>query len=151
MSSVYTDLAKRRAEQSNGPTNQGSVPLLSEKPSVQVAQDIAQTKEPRNLGTNEPRKQGSKEKRNQGTLENPATNASGFDLNIAPYKNDTFIFTNEELYAIEDLKTELKRKLDLKTTKYDIVRCAIHCLMEDYQQRGEESHIVQRVRKKQAR
>lgn len=150
MSSVYTDLAKRRAEQSNGPA-QELVPPLSEKPSAQVAQDRAQTKEPRNQGTLQPRKQGSKEPRNQGTLESPVTNASGFDLNIAPYKNDTFIFTNEELYAIEDLKTELKRKLDLRTTKYDIVRCAIHCLIEDYRQHGEESHIVQRVRKKQVR
>jgi hypothetical protein len=118
---------------------------------VQEVQNTAQTKEPRNLGTLEPRKQVSKEPRKQATLENPTTDVSGFDLAITPYKNDTFIFTNEELYAIEDLKTELKRKLDLKTTKYDIVRCAIHWLVEDYQQRGEESHIVQRVRKKNAR
>jgi hypothetical protein len=151
MSSVYTDLAKRRAAQSNGPTNQGSVSPLSEKPATQEVQDAAQTKETRNLGTLEPRKQVTKEPRKQGTLENPAADGSGFDLTITPYKNDTFLFTNEELYAIEDLKTELKRKLDLKTTKYDIVRCAIHCLMEDYRQHGEESHIVQRVRKKNAR
>jgi hypothetical protein len=151
MSGVYTELAKKRAAQSNGPTSQGSVLPLSEKPSVQEAQGIEQAKEPRNQGSLEPRKQVSKEPRNQGTLENPAADGSGFDLNITPYKNDTFLFTNEELYAIEDLKTELKRKLDLKTTKYDIVRCAIHCLMEDYQQRGEESYIVQRVQKKQAR
>jgi hypothetical protein len=151
MSGVYTELAKKRAEQSNGPTTQGSVPLLSEKPSAQETQDTEQTKEPRNIGTLEPRKQVSKEPREKGSLENPAADVSGFDLTVTPYKNDTFLFTNEELYAIEDLKTELKRKLDLKTTKYDIVRCAIHCLMEDYQQRGEESHIVQRVRKKNAR
>jgi hypothetical protein len=151
MSSVYTDLAKRRAEQSNGPTNQGSVSHLLEKPSVEEVQDTKQTKEPRNLGNLEPRKKVSKEPRKQSTLENPATVGSGFDLSVTPYKNDTFIFTNEELYAIEDLKTELMRKLDLKTTKYDIVRCAIHCLVEDYRQHGEESHIVQRVRKKLAR
>jgi hypothetical protein len=151
MSGVYTELAKKRAAQSNGPTTLGSVPPLSEKPAAQEAQDTAQTKETRNLGTLEPRKQVYKEPRKQGTLENPAADGSGFDLTITPYKNDTFLFTNEELYAIEDLKTELKRKLDLKTTKYDIVRCAIHCLMEDYRQRGEKSHIVQRVRKKNAR
>jgi hypothetical protein len=151
MSGVYTELAKKRAAQSNGPATLASVPPLSEKPAAQEAQDTAQTKESRSLGNKETRKQVSKEPWNQGTLENPAADGSGFDLTIAPYKNDTFLFTNEELYAIEDLKTELKRKLDLKTTKYDIVRCAIHCLMEDYQQRGEESHIVQRVRKKNAR
>jgi hypothetical protein len=151
MSGVYTELAKKRAEQSNGPTNQGSVSPLSEKPSVREVQDTEQTKEQRNLGALEPRKKVSKEPRNQGTLENPATDGSGFDLSVTPYKNDTFIFTNEELYAIEDLKTELLRKLDLKTTKYDIVRCAIHCLVEDYRQHSEESHIVQRVRKKLAR
>ncbi len=143
MSGVYTELAKKRAEQSNGPTNLGFVPPLPEKPAAQEVQHTEQTKETR--------KQVSKEPRNQGTLENPATDGSGFDLSVTPYKNDTFLFTNEELYAIEDLKTELLRKLDLKTTKYDIVRCAVHCLVEDYRQHGEESHIVQRVRKKLAR
>jgi hypothetical protein len=151
MSGVYTELAKKRAAQSNGPSNQVVVPPLSEKPVVQEAQDREQAKEPKNLGNLEPRKQASKEPRKQGSLETPATDTAGFDLAITPYKNDTFLFTNEELYAIEDLKTELKRKLDLKTTKYDIVRCAVHCLMEDYRQRGEQSHIVQRVRKKNSR
>jgi hypothetical protein len=151
MSGVYTELAKKRAEQSNGPTNLGFVPPLPKKPAAQEVQHTEQTKEPRNIGTKATMKQVSKEPRKQGTLENPAADGSGFDLAITPYKNDTFLFTNEELYAIEDLKTELKRKLDLKTTKYDIVRSAIHWLVEDYRQHGEESHIVQRVRKKQAR
>jgi hypothetical protein len=151
MNGVYTNLAKKRAEQSKEPVNHGSVPPLPEEPIAQAAQEITKTKEPRNLGNKETRKQSSKEPRNQGYLETAVSAAHGFDLNITPYKNDTFLFTNEELYAIDDLKTELLRKLDLKTTKYDIVRCAIHCLVEDYRQHGDASLIVQRVRKKKPR
>jgi hypothetical protein len=151
MNSVYTNLAKKRAEQSKDQETLGSTPPLSVKPTVQEATVTEQTKKPRNLGNKETRKQVSKEPWNLGTLDTAASAAQGFDLNITPYKNDTFLFTNEELYAIDDLKTELLRKLDLKTTKYDIVRCAIHCLVEDYRQHGEESLIVQRVRKKKPR
>jgi aspartate carbamoyltransferase regulatory subunit len=84
-------------------------------------------------------------------LEKAETLAGEFDLNIAPYKNDTFAFTTEELNAIEDLKIDLKRRLDLPATKNDIVRCGIHSIIEDYRQRGAESLIVQRIRKKKPR
>jgi hypothetical protein len=120
---------------------------------------IQQSKKPWNLGNLEPRKQGSlvprklasKETRNLGTLAKAEPLAGEFDLNIAPYKNDTFAFTTEELNAIEDLKIELKRRLDLPATKNDIVRCAIHSIVEDYRQRGTESLLVQRIRKKKPR
>jgi hypothetical protein len=100
---------------------------------------------------NKPWNQGNQEPRNRGTLEKAATEAVGFDLNITPYKNGTFIFTIEELDAIEDLKIELKRRQDLPATKFDIVRCAIHSIVEDYRQRGADSFIVQSIRKKKAR
>jgi hypothetical protein len=96
MSGVYTELAKKRAEQSNGPTSQGVVPPLSEKPGVQEAPVTAQSKETR--------KQGYQETRKLGNAEQAVTESQGFDLNIVPYKNGTFLFTYEELDAIDDLK-----------------------------------------------
>jgi hypothetical protein len=67
------------------------------------------------------------------------------------YKKGTFLFTNEELYAIDDTKKDMKRRLDLSSTQYDIVRSAIHIIVDDYRHRGAESLLVQRIRKKKAR
>ena len=109
------------------------------------------TKEPSNLGNLQARNQATLEPSNLGNLEKAATEAKGFDLNTTPYKNDTFVFTTEELEAIEDIKTELRRRLDLRATKNDIVRCGIHSIVEDYRLRGADSLIVHRIRNKRAR
>jgi hypothetical protein len=143
MSGVYTNLAKKRVEQSKEQGALGSPPALLEKPMVQEAK-----------GTDEPvktRKQGNLETRKPGNAEHAATEAQGFDLNIEPYKKGTFIFTYEELDAIDDLKKQLKRRMDLPATQYDIVRAAIHIITEDYRQHGTDSLIVQRIRQKKAR
>ena len=86
----------------------------------------------------------------QETVERPVTNTKEFDLKVTPYRPATFVFTAEELHGLQDLKTELDRTFDLKATKIDIVRCAVHSIVEDYRQRGAESLIVQRIRKKNA-
>jgi hypothetical protein len=83
-------------------------------------------------------------------IERPDTDAKAFDLKTTPYKPATFVFTAEELHGLQDLKTELDRTFDLKATKIDIVRCAVHSIVEDYRERGSESLIVQRIRKKNA-
>jgi hypothetical protein len=54
MNGVYTNLAKKRAEQSKEPRKLGSSPPLSEKPSVQEAQDKKDM--PVNLQTHKPAK-----------------------------------------------------------------------------------------------
>jgi hypothetical protein len=123
------------------PTPQGGVKLKGTEP----------TKEPSNLATLQPRNQATLETRRLGNLGNVDSEDQGFDLTTTPYKNDTFAFTTKELDAIEDLKIELRRKLDLRTTKNDIVRCGVHTIIEDYRRRGEESVIVQRVRNKRTR
>jgi hypothetical protein len=78
------------------------------------------------------------------------TEPQGFDLNIVPYQNGTFLFTYEELDAIDDLKKQLKRRLDLPATQYDIVRAAIHIIAEDYRKHGADSLIVQRLKTKKS-
>jgi hypothetical protein len=140
MSGLYTELAKKRAEQSNEPRNQGVVPPLAEKPAVQEAKVTDETLKTRKLG--------NKETRKQGAMVTIPTEPQGFDLNIKPYRKGTYLFTDEELYAIDDLKKDLKRRLDLSATQYDIVRSAVHTIVEDYRQRGSESIIVEHIKKK---
>lgn len=100
-----------------------------------------------------PRNQGSKQGTNLATLEprnlgnqaaKPAT--PRFSLSQVPYHNNTFSFTDEELDAIEDLKLVLRRKHGLRATKNDIVRSAIHMIVEDFQIHGEASIIAKRLR-----
>src|SRR5260221_9588456 len=62
----------------------------------------------------------------------------------------SFTFTQDELEAIEDLKIELRRQYDIKTTKTEIVRCGIWELLEDYRRHGEKSSVFQQL-KDQAR
>jgi hypothetical protein len=81
----------------------------------------------------------------------PATGeAKGFDLNLPTEKSHTFAFTFEELWALEELKTGVSRLLglDLRITKIDIIRCALHMIVDDYRQRGEQSFIVNRFKNK---
>ena len=76
--------------------------------------------------------------------------AKGFDLNLPTEKSHTFAFTFEELWALEELKTGLSRLLglDQRITKIDIIRCALHMIVADYRQHGEQSFIVERFKNK---
>jgi hypothetical protein len=92
--------------------------------------------EPRSLGTLESRKEGTKESKSQ------------FDLAQPPYKNDTFSFTQEELEKLEDIKIELKRKLDIRTSMNEIIRAGLHNLFDDYDKNGARSNVVKRIKEK---
>ena len=151
MNGVYTNLAKKRAEQSKEPVTHGSPPPPPGDPVVPEAQEKGKPKETGKLGYKETRKPVSKETGKPGNVGHSAPVAQEFDLNIEPYKNGTFLFTYEELDAIDEVKKQLKRRLDLPATQYDIVRSAIHIIVEDYRLRGEQSFIVQRIKLKKAR
>ncbi len=71
-----------------------------------------------------------------------------FDINGKPYRKDSFLFTDEEFEALEDLKTDLRRKYDLKATKNDIARSAMQNLFKDFYQHKGESFVVQNLKKK---
>jgi hypothetical protein len=143
MNGVYTNLAKKRVEQSKDPVTLGAVPPPVETPVLQEA--------PATPVVKKPRKPDAKETRQLDKVASAAADTQGFDLNIQPYKKGTFLFTNEELYAIDDVKKDLKRRLDLSATQYDIVRSAVHTIVEDYRQRGSESTLVQHIKRKNAR
>jgi len=68
-----------------------------------------------------------------------------FDIGAEPYSQATFKFTDDELYALDDLKRDLNRQRELKTTKQNLVRLAVHRLVEEYDQNGDDSWLVQQL------
>lgn len=60
----------------------------------------------------------------------------------------TFAFTDAELAALEDLKIELKRELDTKVTKNDLMRAALHLLFEDDAASGDRSYARRKIRRR---
>lgn len=74
-----------------------------------------------------------------------------FDLGERPYRKDSFLFTHEEHEALEDIKIELRRKFDIATTKNELVRCALHQLLEDFRRAGEGSIVLRRLLSRRTR
>jgi hypothetical protein len=113
-----------------------------EKPAPQEAEEKEAVAKPRPPAPVKPQK--------RVPVKPAASEGKGFDLNLPTEKSHTFAFTFEELWALEEVKTGLSRLLglDLRITKIDIIRCALHMIVEDYRQRGEQSFIVDRFKNK---
>jgi hypothetical protein len=75
----------------------------------------------------------------------PLPSPPRFDIGAEPYSQATFKFTDDELYALDDLKRDLNRQRELKTTKQNLVRFAVHRLVEEYEQNGDESWLVKQL------
>ena len=54
----------------------------------------------------------------------------------------TVYFAQAELDGLDDLKVKLRRKHDLRCTKYLLIRQAVRELLSDYEVNGEDSRIV---------
>jgi hypothetical protein len=79
----------------------------------------------------------------------PASLASStFNLDDEALYKASYVFTIQELEALEDMKLELKRELDSKVTKNDLVRAALHQLVEDYRDKAQQSDVVRRLRRR---
>ncbi|MCL5959433.1 MAG: hypothetical protein M1358_08980 [Chloroflexi bacterium] len=74
--------------------------------------------------------------------------ASRFDLSEEPLYKASFLFTQEELEALEDLKLELRREYDTKVTKNALIRAALHILLEDHAANGKRSYASRKILKK---
>ncbi len=70
-----------------------------------------------------------------------------FDLAEQPFYKASFLFTQEELEALEDLKLEMRRQYDVKATKNGLIRCALHMLLEDHAANGGHSYASRRIRR----
>lgn len=71
-----------------------------------------------------------------------------FNLSDEPLYKATFVFTQEELEALEDLKLELRREFDKKVTKYDLVRAALHMLLEDHTANQSRSYATRKIKRR---
>jgi hypothetical protein len=80
-------------------------------------------------------------------LRPPSLRRTRYDLDELPLYKASFVFTQEELEALEDLKLELRRELDAKVTKNDLIRSALHMLLEDQAANGQRSYARRKVRK----
>lgn len=89
--------------------------------------------------------------RSERPLSDPdARSVAPFDINIKPYRKDSFMFTDSEFDRLEDLKLELRRRFELPATKNDIARCALHILFEEYARDPEKSRVVRHLRRKRS-
>jgi hypothetical protein len=115
---------------------------LPEQPVPQEEQEKEDVAKPRMPAPVKPQKRRA--------VKPAAAEAKEFDLNLPTEKSHTFAFTFEELWALEELKTGLSRLigLDLRITKIDIIRCALHMIVDDYRKYGEQSFIVNRFKNK---
>ena len=113
-----------------------------EKPAPREAEEKEAVAKPRTPAPVKPQK--------RAPVKPVASEAKGFDLNHPTQKSHTFAFTFEELWALEEVKTGLSRLLglDQRITKIDIIRCALHMIVDDYRKHGEQSFIVNRFKHK---
>jgi hypothetical protein len=105
------------------------------------------SKELRKQGSLEPRKLGTK----QGSNLSQERDEPQLDINRRPDRQNTYAFTTDELERLEDLKILIRRRYDLGVTKNDLIRCAVHMLLDDFHGRGEGSDLLVRLRKKKVR
>jgi hypothetical protein len=88
-------------------------------------------------------------KRPTGALmDTPPSLRGRFDLADEPLHKASYLFTREELEALEDIKLELQRSLDTKVTKNDVARCAFQMLFEDYRANGARSYVTRKIRQR---
>ena len=73
------------------------------------------------------------------------------DLNERAWRKDSFLFTDAEFHALEQLKLDLRSKHDLPATKNDLARCAIGHLLRDYRERGDNGFVVELLKHKSGR
>jgi hypothetical protein len=69
------------------------------------------------------------------------------DVGNKPDRKETFMFSTDESEALEDLKLELRRRFDIKTSKNELARVAVRVLLDDYRQHGETSDLIRRLTK----
>src|SRR5437763_16625087 len=113
---------------------------MQKRPQVpSVAHPNQGTKE----ATKEPSKVETKETSFQGTKEitpgSPSALDYPFNINEKAYRSNTYNFTDNELWALQDLGTVLERQYGIKANKYDLIRCGLHSIIEDFRQRKDKS------------
>jgi hypothetical protein len=149
MSKSSSPFSGKKLTGETSPTEMSVEQRLFSSSSTQVGKgkpkEAEETKRPE---TQEVGKEGSREVGKETSFPGSREVGKLFDINENPHRKDSFLFTDKEFEALEDLKLELKRKFDLKATKNVIARCALQHIFEDYQQNKENSIVVRILKKR---
>lgn len=70
------------------------------------------------------------------------------DLAKIPDTRFSLRVTPEEYEALDDLERELRRRYAVLVSKNDLIRCALHHLIEDHQQTKERSLVLSKLQHK---
>lgn len=84
----------------------------------------------------------------RAALKPPSLTRSTFDLEEEALYKSSFVFTQGEQEALEDLKLELSREHGDKVFKNDLIRAALHLLIEDYRTNGTKSYAAKKTRRR---
>jgi hypothetical protein len=96
----------------------------------------------------ETRKLASKQPYQEPTQEN-SLQPSG-PIKPEFYRKQTFEFTKDDMYFLDDAKLACKRRYGFRTTKNDIVRTALEFLKKDLETNKETSFLVRKFTGKEA-
>ena len=160
--SEQTTLAPKGLDQRLfAPTPQPAPPPEPEPAAVAPVPDPRTPEESSNLPTKESRKVDTYKARNIGTKKSKnigpiqpspaAAMEAPYDFNLRPGRQANFLFTEEELDGLDDLKRDAKRTFDVRTTKQDLVRYAVVELLNDFAANGDGSRIIQWLKERQRR
>lgn len=116
-----------------------------EKPAAPSAMPPSSTKAEKPKSQGDPPPPGASTK--TVALKVPTAPLPRFDLTEEPLYKASFVFTQGELEGLEDLKLELKRQLDTKVTKNNLIRAALHMLLEDHSTNAQRSYASRKIRK----
>ena len=119
--------------------------------------------QPRNLGGQEAGREADKtasrpegrdgiqEPARKGRSEDGKPDKRPFDLSEPAHRKATFMLTDTEFEAMEDLKLSLRREHGRDVPKNDLLRLATHFLLEDYDDKQESSLVVRRLKNRTRR
>ena len=95
----------------------------------------------------ETRKQASKQPRKEVTQEESLQPSRPHKPEF--YRKQTFEFTEDDLYFLDDAKMACKRQYGFRITKNDIVRTAFEFLKKDLETNKETSFLVRKFTRKE--
>jgi hypothetical protein len=152
MSKPQSPFTGLRLSEPATPARQGSDQRLftpaTPAPETTPSQSASQpsTHLPRREDSQEPRKEGTQEAGTPARATRPADERPRFDIGVPATEKNSYMFSEDELWALRDVEAELERTYHTDVSKYNIVRLGLHMLLEDYTKNKGTSFLVRRLR-----
>jgi len=68
-----------------------------------------------------------------------------FDINDPATEKNSYMFSEDELWALRNVESELEQTYRTEISKYNIIRLGLHHLLEDYRTNKKRSFLVRRL------